>query len=138
MNVKYLNPFIDAVVNMMETMMDVTPIQHDISIKQDLDITGDLSGIIGFADKVITGAVALSFPGKTALKVYESMMSETANSINSDVRDIVGEMTNIVAGGAKHTMSESGLQFHIKIPSIITGRNRSIFHKVGTPVIVVP
>ena len=138
MDVKYINPFIDSVVNMMETMIDVTPVQHDIRIKKDSDLTGDVSGIIGFADKGITGAVALSFPGPTAMKVYELMMSEAVSSLNSDVKDIVGEMTNIVAGGAKRTMAESGFQFHISIPSVITGKNHSIFHKVGTPVIVVP
>jgi len=134
---EYINPFIESVHNMMETMMGVTPQRQGIKIKEEPLTSGDISGIIGFADKNITGAVALSFPIETALKVYQLMMDETAESLNSDVQDIVGELANMVAGGAKKAFAEAGYQFHISIPSVIIGNNHAIFHKMGTPVVVV-
>ena len=136
MKAEYINPFIEAVCNMMETMMGVTPERQGIAIKEDALTTGDISGIIGFADQSITGAVALSFPTETALTIYELMMDETAQGLTSDVQDTVGELANIVAGGAKKAFADLGHQFHISIPSVIIGSNHAIFHKIGTPVVV--
>jgi len=138
MKVEYINPFIEAVNNMMQTMMGVTPQRLNLSIKTEALTTGDVSGIIGFADKNITGAVALTFPIETVLKIYELMMGEKILTLTPEVQDTVGEMANIVAGGAKRTFAENGMPFHISIPSVITGRNHAIFHKIGTPVVVVP
>ncbi len=99
---------------------------------------GDVSGIIGFGSKDITGSVVLSFPTDTALQLYEKMMGEPVNRINADVQDTIGELTNIVAGGAKQDFAKDGLSFHISIPTVVVGKNHSLGHKVKIPAVVVP
>ncbi|NQS99060.1 MAG: chemotaxis protein CheX [candidate division Zixibacteria bacterium] len=69
MNVKYINPFIEAVMNTMETILRVKPERLAPVLKDSSLTQGDISGIIGFTSKDISGAVALSFPTQTALKV---------------------------------------------------------------------
>lgn len=138
MKAELINPFIESVNDMMETMMGVLPERLPIELKTEDHAAGDVSGIIGFADKNITGAVALSFPEETVLSVYELMTSEKANSIDNSVQDTVGELANMVAGGAKRIFADRGLHFHISIPSVVVGKRHSIFHKMGTPVVIVP
>jgi len=99
---------------------------------------GDITGVIGFAENNVTGAIVLSFPEETAVKLYSSMTGENIFKINHDVEDSIGEITNIVAGGAKTVLAEEGLSFHISIPSVIVGKNHSISHTIEIPIIVIP
>jgi chemotaxis protein CheX len=84
------------------------------------------------------GSVALTFPTKTALNIYRLTMGEEANGLNADVRDIVGELANIIAGAAKVEFSELSISYHISIPTIVVGKNHAISHKGSLPVIVIP
>ncbi|MBD3166849.1 chemotaxis protein CheX, partial [bacterium] len=130
MDVKYINPFIQSLMNTVEMMLGVTPAMQAPYVKEDKVTQGDITGIIGFAERNITGSVALSFPSVTALNVYEMMTGEAVTEINRDVQDSIGELANIVAGGAKTELAKMGLSFHISIPSVIVGKNHAITHKV--------
>ncbi len=138
MDVKFINPFINSVVAAIETMLGMPAERMAPTVKNDSIPQGDISGIIGFAASNIYGSVALSFPTATALKIYNKMMNESLTAINDDVRDIVGELANIVAGGAKKEYSEMRLSFDISIPTVVMGNAHTITHKAGTPVVIVP
>ena len=138
MDVKYINPFINSVVNTMETMVNTSPKRLAPFLKDNNVARGDVSGIIGFASQEIVGSVALTFPEITAKKIYSIMMDEEVNGINEDIQDTVGELANIIAGGAKEELSAMGITYHISIPTVVVGKNHSIVHKGGTPVMVIP
>ncbi len=72
------------------------------------------------------------------LKIYEAMMGEHIDEINKDVDDIVGEVTNIVVGGAKNEFSELGYPFHISLPLVVEGKDHIIKHRHNSPIIVIP
>ena len=133
-----MNPFILSVSNAMKTMLGIAPERLQPFLKYDTTSQSDISGIIGFADKNISGSLALSFPTETALEVYKLMMGETASSITADVKDVVGELANIVAGGAKTEFSKTGLTFPISLPTVILGKNHTISHKFNVPIVVIP
>ncbi|NQS99061.1 MAG: chemotaxis protein CheX [candidate division Zixibacteria bacterium] len=65
-------------------------------------------------------------------------MGKPVGQINSDVQDKVGELANIVAGGAKEIFSKSGLSLHISIPTVVVGKNHVITHKFDVPLVIVP
>lgn len=138
MKIEYINPFLNAVDNAMKTMVGVSPERDKPYLKENRSTTGDITGIIGFAEKRISGSVALSFPTKTILKIYELMMGDSVEEINDEVDDIVGELTNIVVGGAKKDFSELGLPFNISLPLVVSGKNHIIKHKHDNPVMVIP
>lgn len=138
MDVRFINPFINAVANTLATMAGKTPVRLAPSLKSDSIAKGDISGIIGFAGRNVHGSVALSFPEETALKIYALMMGETLPNLNKDVQDTVGELANIVAGGAKTELDALGLAFHISIPTVVLGKNHTIIHKGSAPVVLIP
>lgn len=138
MDVQFINPFIQSVMNTMEMMVGEKPGRAQPYVKDNKVTQGDVTGIIGFAEKNVTGSVALSFPENTAFHVYNMLTGEDPESISREVQDSIGELTNIVAGGAKAELAKQGLSFHISIPSVIVGRNHAISHKVDTPVVVLP
>ncbi len=138
MDVKYINPFINSVVTTMEMMVNTSPKRLAPFLKDNNIARGDVSGIIGFASQEIVGSVALTFPEKTVKKIYSVMMGEETNGTNEDIQDTVGELANIIAGGAKEEFSSMGITYHISIPTVVVGKNHSIVHKGGTHVMVVP
>jgi len=66
------------------------------------------------------------------------MTGVAEKEVNRDVEDCIGEVANIVAGGAKTTLAGHGLSFNISIPSVVVGDKHSIRHRADTPVIVIP
>lgn len=137
MDVNYVNPFIESVENAFETMVGVKAEREEIFLKGDTLTSGDITGVIGFAEKNLTGSVSLSFASSTALFVYNTMTGENLTTLSRNVQDLIGELTNIVAGGAKTIMARDGMSFHISIPSVVVGKHK-ISHKGAMPVLAVP
>jgi len=138
METQLLNPFINSLINTFEMMMAMHPEPKDAQAKGNDTTHGDITGIVGFAEKNVIGSVAISFPMDVAIRLYNAMTGEAVSEISRDVEDSIGELCNIVAGGAKTVFAAQGLTFHISIPSVIVGRKHSITHKIETPVFVVP
>lgn len=133
-----INPFINSVFNAMETMLQIKPTRHKPFMKKENITQGDVTGLVGFAAANISGSVALSFPKETAFKLYLDMVGTEVTEINAEIQDVVGELTNIVAGGAKTELSNMGLSYHISIPMVVAGKDHTINHKFDKPIIVVP
>lgn len=138
MNVKYINPFVKSVYNAMKTMLKTAPERGAPHMKDHNKAQGDISGIVGFAAKNIYGTLALSFPKATAIKALKLMVGDTVTEITDDVRDLIGELANIIIGGAKQEYVKLGLPFDISIPTVVVGAAHTITHKGGTPVLVIP
>ena len=133
-----INPFLKSIHNVMETMLNVKPEQAAPFVKKDNLTNGDVSGIIGFTESNCAGSIVISFPENTALKVFKLLTGESSNRIGTDVQDAIGEMANMVAGGAKSDFSKTGLSFHLSIPTVVVGRNHMLNHSGNLPVMVVP
>ena len=138
MDQKYLNPFINSLINTFEMMLGLNPEPREPQPKGEDSTNGDITGLVGFAEANVIGSVAVSFPTEAALRLYNAMTGEEITEITRDVEDSIGEISNIVAGGAKTVFAAEGLSFHISIPSVIVGRKHSITHKTETPVYIVP
>ncbi len=65
-------------------------------------------------------------------------MGTAVSEINDEVEDIVGELTNIVVGGAKIEFAGLGYSFNISLPLLVSGGAHVIKHKHDSPVLVIP
>lgn len=75
------------------------------------------------------GSMSITFDEQLALQVMQNMLGERPNSINEEVTDMVGEITNMVTGGAKRILSESGFEFNMATPIVVSGKGHTITHK---------
>ncbi|HUY88140.1 MAG TPA: chemotaxis protein CheX [Pirellulales bacterium] len=123
MNVNYINPFITATTHVFKTVLDCDIRRQHLSLKQTRAPTFEVSGVIGLTGKA-NGAVALSVSKPLAFKLVEVMLETRVHEINSDVADAVGELTNMIAGGAKTGLSHYELS--LGLPTVFTGRSRTI------------
>ncbi|MDK9700592.1 MAG: chemotaxis protein CheX [bacterium] len=138
MDANLINPFIEALYEMFQTMMQTTPERSAPFLQENSHTESDISGIIGFVGPQVAGSVALCLSKEAAIELYELTMGESVNGITNEVKDMVGEFANIIAGTVKKKMASQELSFHISIPTIVIGSQHAIHHKLDTPVLVIP
>jgi chemotaxis protein CheX len=123
MKVEYINPFITTTVNVFATMLSCTITRVGLKVKERLQPEHEISGIIGLSGRA-AGTVVLSLSRNVALSAASAMIGEEQNEINDDVADVIGELANMVAGGAKAQLTE--LEMSVSLPSVIIGKNHII------------
>ena len=137
MEVKFINPFINATLNVLETMAFIKPEAGKPYLKKDDIAQGDVSGVIGFTGES-KGTVSVTFNKSCILKIVSNMFGEEIKEISNEIEDAVGELTNMISGQARKELEEIGKKFHGAIPSVITGKNHKILpmtkgHKIAIP-----
>lgn len=137
MDVRLVNPFINATINVLETMAFVNVEAGKPYLKKDNVAVGDVSGVLGLTG-VANGTIAVTFEEKCILTVVSNMFGETMTILNNEISDAVGELTNMISGQARRELEEMGKVFKAAIPSVVTGRNHSITHYSDGPKIAIP
>lgn len=137
MNVKFINPFLEGTTNVLSTMAFVTPRPGKPYLKKETMAVGDISGIIGLTGAA-RGSLALSFSQGSILKIVSNMLGEEITEMNGDIKDAVGELTNMVSGVARKKLEAEGLNVTAAIPTVVCGHNHSIVHVLGGPSIIIP
>ena len=138
MNVGYVNPFLSSLVNVLSTMANTTIVPGQPRIKKDEVARGDVSGLIGMIGPQTKGSFSVSFEESLALEIMNRMLGEKPKTINEEVTDMVGEITNMVTGGAKRILGEKGYEFSMATPVVVSGKGHTITHKCDGPKILMP
>ena len=137
MDVNLVNPFINATVNVLETMAFMEIDAGKPYLKKDSVAVGDVSGVLGLTG-VANGTISVSFEEKCILEVVSNMFGEAMTELNNEIADAVGELTNMISGQARRELGGMGKVFKAAIPSVITGKNHSIIHFTDGPKIAIP
>lgn len=135
MKAEYINPFIASAVDVFSTMLKVELTRGEMSIRQNFQPAHEVSGIIGLTGKA-SGTVVVSVDGNVAVTVTEVMLGQRPDSINADVVDAVGEVTNMIAGRAKAGLEH--LEMSLALPTVITGKNHVINFGSAAQTICIP
>ncbi len=80
-----------------------------------------LSGMIGFAGD-LRGTVVIHLPAKVAIAITNAFLELDLDEVNDEVKDAIGELANMVAGGIKYLLPEAVQDVQLSIPSVISGR----------------
>lgn len=123
MKVEYINPFVVSATHVFATMLECPLTRTGLSLKECLQAEQEISGIIGLSGQA-AGTVVLSLSRGIALHAAEMLTGEPHAQINGDVADVVGELTNMVAGSAKSQLAQFDMS--ISLPNVIVGKNHVI------------
>jgi chemotaxis protein CheX len=137
MNVKFINPFLEGTISVLKTMAFVEPRAGKPYLKMDSIAKGDISGIIGLTGSA-TGSLAVSFSEEAILKIVSNMLGENIKTMDSDIKDAVGEITNMISGVARKNLEAEGFNIQAAIPTVVSGKNHSIAHVLGGPSLIIP
>lgn len=138
MNVEFVNPFINGLLNVLETMAQTKLNPGKPKRKQSDIAKGDVSGLIGMVGPQVKGSMSITFDEQLALVIMERMVGERHEKIDAEVGDMVGEVTNMICGNAKRDLAEKGFEFGMATPIVVSGKQHTISHQVDGSKLIMP
>ena len=135
MDASYVMPFVKALENVFSTMLQIQVQVEPPRLRDTTEPGHDVSGIIGMSGDV-TGAVVLSFPTETALRVVNLFTGLETELGDEDFADAIGELVNMVTGNAKAEFKNADVS--ISCPSVVIGAGHQIFQRKDQPIIEIP
>lgn len=135
MDVRYINPFIESVVKVFKTMLDVDTFVSKPYIKEHDDAAHNVAAIIGFSGDAV-GSVALCFNSRSACQIASKFAGTEITAEHPDFADALGELANMVAGQAKSKME--GLDISISLPRVVAGSGQRTLMSQKIPILALP
>ena len=99
MDVKYLNAFVEVIVNTFETSVNHKPFRYGDFQILDGDIKPDEELLCVLTLKgTLTGVLLLCVPEHTAKTIYEALVFEEVTELDEEVIGAFGEIVDMVRG----------------------------------------
>jgi chemotaxis protein CheX len=134
MKAEHINPFLASTISVFDTMLNCKLKRGVPYLKNGHQPQHEVSAVIGLSGKA-QGTVVLGLSREAALGAAEALLQERPAEINGDVTDAVGELVNIIAGGAKAKLEH--LDMSVSLPTVITGKSHCIeFPTKITPICI--
>lgn len=138
MNAEIINPFINATMNVVATMAGIQPKPGKPSLKKASASSMDYTGMVGLAGDSAKGSFAVCFSQACIEQIVRGMLGDEIEDLEQDIKDAVGEISNMISGGARAELEQKGYNFEMAVPTMITGKGHQIFQLTDTPVLMVP
>jgi chemotaxis protein CheX len=68
-----------------------------------------------------SGTLSISFSEKSILAIVSNMLGEKIPQMNDDIKDAVGEITNMISGQARQRLAAIGISLQGALPAAIGG-----------------
>ena len=134
-DIDYINPVIGALEDAFKTMLGITIQRTGLGLMENNCALHPVSGIIGVSGKAV-GTIVLSMTHAVAQKAAGTMLMTEMTETDDDVMDAVGELTNMVAGGAKAQLEAFDLR--MGLPSVLSGDNCRLHFPQNAHPIAIP
>ena len=133
--VEFINPFVSAVSKTFEMMVNLKVTRSAPVLKENQRTLYPVSGIIGLTGSLV-GTVILTMSEPLALKVASAMLMDDLKTVDTDVLDAIGELTNMIAGNAKAQLEEYKLS--LSLPNVIYGADMEVYFPEQSQPITIP
>ena len=137
MKAEFINPFLESTISVVSTMASVQPVAGAPFIKKEATVVGDVSAVVGITGEA-EGSLCLTFTQECILYIVSKMFGEEKAEIDEEVKDAVGELTNMISGASRRALEGLGHHFQGAIPSVISGHNHEVRHVTKGPILSIP
>ena len=126
MDVKLVNPFIDAFTTVLPQMGFPTPQRTGMTVNQQNAVSQGVAVIVGFT-KEIRGNVVYNMSEDTAKFIASTMMmGMPVESFDEMAQSAISEMSNMLTANAATNLTALGLEVDISTPSLTVGSDFQI------------
>lgn len=137
MDAGLVNPLLAAIVDILGKVAGIHADVKKPFLKTDPKGMGAVSGMLTLKGDH-TGTAAISFSDKCILMVVSKMFGEEITEVDNDVKDAVGEISNMISGQATQLYEKDGLSVKAALDQVLMGDAHSIPHPPGLPVLGIP
>ena len=138
MDATLITPVLTTIVNVPSTIAKVQASMGKPELKQNEESLGEVTGLMSMNSSKVRASLAISFGQQTIFDIVKRMLGEEITELNDTAKDMTGEMTNMVVGGAKNLYLEQGYDFDMSTPNILVGEKHTIHHEVNGQTLVLP
>jgi chemotaxis protein CheX len=137
MDVKYINPFINVSINIVQQICNVGAKRGQIYVKDSPFIADNVVIIIGIAGD-FKGQVFFTMKEKTACSIASSMMfGMDVPALDEMAKSAIAELGNMIMGNVSTEFYNEGIKIDITPPTVLVGSDINISTK-GIQTICVP
>lgn len=136
MNVKFLNPFLEAAAEVLQAETGFSLQRGELSLEKAAYRTDDVTAILSLVGSV-QGIVFYGMSNQTAISISAIMLGEKITEFNPLAQSAIAELGNVITGRASVKLSEAGYEATISPPTLLLGRNACI-STLDFPRLVVP
>ncbi len=141
MNQQYLQAVERAFLAVLDSMGGIKATAGNAYEKQSGSVLVDdsITAVISLSSDEVHFSVALIFPRAVVVAIAQRMLQGMDIDENSPmIADLAGEVANMVVGGAKNSLDESGNHLSLSLPVVVAGSDYHIEHKTESRVWLLP
>ena len=124
-NVKFLNPFVEAAIMVLEAEIGLNPQRGDLTLERSACTASDITVLISMLGQV-QGVVLYGMSESTAISIVSKNLDQPFDEFDELAQTGVGEIGNLITRQAGSRLSEAGLNTKISPPSLILGKGTLI------------
>lgn len=136
-NVKFLNPFINAVVEVLDIECGLSARRENVSLQKTALTADEITVMISLIGQV-QGVVMYGLSVATGLGLVSRVMSQEFLELDNLAQSGIAELGNVITGRATVNLSQSGYEANISPPTLIIGKGTQIstldFARIVVPV----
>lgn len=136
MNVKFLNPFVNAASEILSIELHEAVERGDLRLENGPYLADDVTVILSLIGKV-TGTVFFSMSNECAIQLASTLMGEQFDALDRLAQSGIAELGNVITGRASMKLADAGYEVNISTPSLIIGKGATI-STLEYPRLVVP
>jgi len=125
MNVKFLNPFIEAAYEVLQIETQIKMARGELRLEKEPYQTDDITVLLSLVGRV-QGNVFYGMSNQTGIKFASRIMGETFTEFNNLAQSGIAELGNVITGRASVKLAEAGYEFTISTPTLLRGRGGTI------------
>ena len=134
-DVRYINPFIEAVQSLFRTTLGADVLIGKPALKDKNAPPPEISALIAFSGGA-AGHVGLCFSRTAAIRIASRYAEGKIGPEDAGLAGALGELANMVAGKVQAVMN--GMDITVSLPHVLTGSRARHFSTKGKPVLVLP
>ena len=136
MDVNFLNPFVQAAVEVLKAEMDANTVRGEVTLQKSSLTSDDITVLINLIGDVY-GVVMYGMSTVTCLNLVSKIMGQEFTEFNALAQSGVAELGNVISGQATIRFSEAGFKSNISTPTVLNGNGVEI-STLDFPRVVVP
>ena len=136
MNVKILNPFLEAAAEVVATECQTKVTRGNLTLQKSAMTADEVTVLISLIGKV-QGVALYGMSVQTGLGLVSRVMGQTFAEFDSLAQSGVAELGNVISGRATVKLSQAGFTADISPPTLILGSGLTV-STLDFPRIVVP
>ena len=134
---EFSKKIVDTTEEIFSTMifMEISP---EAPLEQSEQALGcHVSAMIGLTGG-FSAMLGIHCPEAVGLAISGAMLGMELEEVDADVKDALGEIANMVAGGLKEKFTAEDIDLELAIPTAISGKSYTIFSSTKSNRVIIP